>query len=469
MFDRDTESWVEIEKSYESEGKWIVEGWASTSETDSEDLRMTKEALEDMRKEFEVMRTVLHNHNRDEEIGTVLETDLRKKSSKPEIWGCWVKVLISKTVPAIWQKIQEKVLNKFSVRGKAKIQELFESGRIIQEAVDFVGAELSLVSVPALRAATVEEVYIEKLLKSLKKGRSPMSKELEKISLKDAKAAISDLVKNDEEKAEVMKVLDAMEESSPEKEVEKIDLKTAKERIETLIEDGDAKSSIMNILDSVEETVEKEEKEEPEEKVEKEEEEKVDPEIEKAIAKAKEEHEVMESLAGGLKTLYEKVKAAAGKDAEEALKDLKTIAEQMKKLVEAYPYETPATAKDEEEESEEKEEEKVEKDKTSEADLALGKFAEALENINKSLETAAKNVHDEQVVKMGEMIVGIEEKVEKLTNVIENEVPIRKALVDSKKKRAEVKKTVIDSDEYKEKTPAEKLRTLFEAPKESSE
>lgn len=296
-----------------------------------------------------------------------------------------------------------------------------------------------------------------------------MSKELEKISLKDAKAAISDLVKNDEEKAEVMKVLDAMEESSPEKEVEKIDLKTAKERIETLIEDGDAKSSIMNILDSVEETVEKEEKEEPEEKVEKEEEEKVDPEIEKAIAKAKEEHEVMESLAGGLKTLYEKVKAAAGKDAEEALKDLKTIAEQMKKLVEAYPYETPATAKDEEEESEEKEEEKVEKDKTSEADLALGKFAEALENINKSLETAAKNVHDEQVVKMGEMIVGIEEKVEKLTNVIENEVPIRKALVDSKKKRAEVKKTVIDSDEYKEKTPAEKLRTLFEAPKESSE
>ena len=468
MFDRDLESWVQVEKSYESDGKWIVEGWASTSEVDSESLRMSKEALEDMRKEFEVMRTVLHNHNADEEIGTVLDTDLRKKSSTPEIWGCWVKVLISKTVPKIWQKIQEKVLNKFSVKGKSKVQEIFEGGRIVQEAMNFIGAELSLVSVPALRAATVEEIYIQKLLKSFKKGRSPMSKELERISLQDAKVAISDLVKDEKEKTEVMKILDAMQESVSEEEVEKINLQTAKERIETLIEDGDAKESIMKILDSVEEVVEKEEPEkEPEKEIEKE----IDPEAEKAIEKAKEEHEVMESLAGGLKTLYEKVKAAAGKDAEAALKDLKTIAEQMKKLVEAYPYPYPATAKKEEEEEEKaaEEEEKVEKEETSESDLALGKFAEALENINKSLEEAAKNVHDEQVVKMGEMILGIEEKVEKLTNVIENEVPIRKALVDSEKKRVEKKKSIIDSEEYESKTPAEKLRTLFAARTESSE
>jgi len=461
---------IAIEKAYEDDGKWIVEGWASTSEIDSENLRMMKPALEDMAREYQEMQTVLHNHNPDEEIGTILKSEIRKKSSKPEIWGCWVKVLISKTVPAIWKKVQEKVLNGFSVRGKAKIQEIFSSGKVIQEAIAFVAAELSIVSVRALRPATIEEVYIEKFLQSLKEGGKQM--EEEKISMADAKSAIQDLIKIDGIRDEVLKAFDA----------EKVDLAAVKKMVEEKVEDADEKDAVLKILEAVEEEAKSDSKEDEKKPLGmdaiKDTVKELSEEDRKAItdylaslekpeetAATPEQVQVMESLAGGLKVLLEKVQSATSKSPEEALKALKEIEAAMKKLMEAYPY--PQSKKGEEETEEETSEvadalKEKKGEESSEADQTLAQFTKTLDDVNKSLQLAVQKKEDERMVKLGEMVINVAAKVDKLTKVIEDEVPIRKAIVDTAANRDKgEEQSFTDTEEYKKAAPGEKLEMIM--------
>ena len=178
-----------------------------------------------------------------------------------------------------------------------------------------------------------------------------------------------------------------------------------------------------------------------------------------------EQIQVMESLAGGLKVLLKKVQSAASKNPEEAVKALKEIEAAMKKLMEAYPY--PQPEKNEEESSEEPSEvsdalEEKKSEESSETDKTLSKFTETLENVNKSLQLAVKKSEDEKMVKLGEMVIDVAAKVEKLTKVIEDEVPIRKALVDSTTdKKKDVEKTFVDSEEYKGAAPGERLEMIM--------
>lgn len=150
---------LDIIKSEEDEaGRWVIEGFASTTDADLQDEVVSQDAIDSSAKDLEGNSTVLLNHDQKEPIGRVLESEARKG-------GLWIKVLISKTVPEIWTKIKEGVLNKFSIRGKVKDAEK----RWVEAAKKFIKVikkmflvEVSLVSVPANPNAKALRWYIEK-------------------------------------------------------------------------------------------------------------------------------------------------------------------------------------------------------------------------------------------------------------------------------------------------------------------
>jgi len=157
---------VEIEKAYEEEGNWIVEGYAATSDFDMQEDIITEDAIRGSARDLVENSTVLHNHNPDESIGRVLQSKARKG-------GLFLKILISKTVPDIWQQVKEGVLNKFSVRGKILearkewVPRLKKYARLI---LKMRLVEVSLVAVPANPKARAINWYVEKALDEFEKA-----------------------------------------------------------------------------------------------------------------------------------------------------------------------------------------------------------------------------------------------------------------------------------------------------------
>jgi HK97 family phage prohead protease len=157
---------VDITKSYEDEGRWIVEGYAATSDFDLQEDIITDEAIRASAKDLIENSTVLHNHNADEAIGRVLASRARKD-------GLFLKILISKTAPEIWQQITEGVLNKFSVRGRvleARKQWVPELKRHARLILKMRLLEVSLVAVPANPKARAIRWYIEKAMDEFEKA-----------------------------------------------------------------------------------------------------------------------------------------------------------------------------------------------------------------------------------------------------------------------------------------------------------
>jgi len=151
---------LDIAKAYEEQGRWIIEGLAATSDFDLQDDIIMPEAIEQSAKDLLENSTVLHNHNPDEAIGKV-------EDSRPTPEGLWLKIFISQTVPDIWQKIKEGVLNKFSVRGQileAKKQWVAELLRYARLIYKMRLLEVSLVAVPANPKARALAWYVEKAL-----------------------------------------------------------------------------------------------------------------------------------------------------------------------------------------------------------------------------------------------------------------------------------------------------------------
>jgi HK97 family phage prohead protease len=151
---------VDIQKAYEDEGSWIVEGFAATSDFDLQEDIITQQAIEASAKDLIENSTVLHNHNPDEAIGKVERSEAREG-------GLWLKIFISKTAPDIWQKITEGVLNKFSIRGKildARKEWVAELKRYARMIFKMQLLEVSLVAVPANPKARALRWYIEKAL-----------------------------------------------------------------------------------------------------------------------------------------------------------------------------------------------------------------------------------------------------------------------------------------------------------------
>src|SRR3990172_4414598 len=107
----------------------------------------------------------MFNHNDNEPIGRVVESDFDQK-------GLFLKILISQTVPDTWQKIKEGVLNKFSISAKvikAAKQFIKELGLVANVITEILLLEASLVSVPANPKAKAIRWYVSKALREFEK------------------------------------------------------------------------------------------------------------------------------------------------------------------------------------------------------------------------------------------------------------------------------------------------------------
>lgn len=156
--------------------KWIIEGIATSADLDCDGLYISEEALMGAEGDLKKYTTLLYNHDRDKEIGKILEVEYQ-----PEQRALWIKALISKTVPDIWQKINEEVLNKFSVSGTAlDFTEKFVKG--LDKAVKYVTQmrlfETSLVTVPADASARAMAYYVEKSMKTNKENKMASKKKV---------------------------------------------------------------------------------------------------------------------------------------------------------------------------------------------------------------------------------------------------------------------------------------------------
>ena len=143
-------------------GNWIVEGYASTSDLDSQNHIVTKEAIKMGAESLSRYDTVLFNHDVDRPIGKVV-------AAEGQDTKLWVKVSISKTEPKLWEQIKEGTLSKFSIRGNITDSEYYVDERsiIAKEILMIKGMELheiSIVSVPANPEAKSISYYIEKAL-----------------------------------------------------------------------------------------------------------------------------------------------------------------------------------------------------------------------------------------------------------------------------------------------------------------
>jgi len=166
MFPVNFEYPIDIAKAYEEEGRWIVEGYAATTDFDLQDDIITEEAIQASAKDLLENSTVLHNHNPDEAIGKVVD-------SKAAKGGLFLKIMISKTAPEIWQQVKEGVLNKFSVRGRiidARKEWMAEFKRYVRKIYKMQLVEVSLVAVPANPKARAVRWYVEKALDEFEKA-----------------------------------------------------------------------------------------------------------------------------------------------------------------------------------------------------------------------------------------------------------------------------------------------------------
>jgi len=162
---------MEVEKSVEQKGGWIVEGHVATNDYDLQEDVIAERAVKASEDDLLENSTVLYNHDLKSPIGRVLETKVKKGK-------LWVKVLISKTVPDIWTKIQEGVLNKFSVRArilKASKRFMAQLGRVVNYIEKMYLIECSMVSVPANVKARALNFYVSKALRKIEEGGENMS------------------------------------------------------------------------------------------------------------------------------------------------------------------------------------------------------------------------------------------------------------------------------------------------------
>ncbi len=171
------EAFFDIKRVSEDRGRWIVEGYATTADLDVDDGYITEEALRGAENDLLKYSTLLYNHDRDNELGKVLETKYI-----PEERALWIKAMISKTASDVWQKIKEGVLNKFSINGRAlewsetHIKGLDKLVTMIKSLTLF---EASLVTVPADASARTLAHYVERSIKN-HNSKEDISMELKK-------------------------------------------------------------------------------------------------------------------------------------------------------------------------------------------------------------------------------------------------------------------------------------------------
>lgn len=165
-FDVPLEICKAAEGTGEDKGRWIVEGFAATTDLDLQNEEIEQGAIDGAAKDLLKNSTVLLNHDENRPIAKVVESQ-----SKPG--GLFVKTEISKSEPDIWTKVKEGILNKFSIRGRIldAVQKWNEQlGRMVKVIRKMVLVETSLVSVPANPNARTLRWYVSKSLEEFAKS-----------------------------------------------------------------------------------------------------------------------------------------------------------------------------------------------------------------------------------------------------------------------------------------------------------
>lgn len=172
-----------VSKHFTEKGNWFVEGYCTTYDIDLVGDQVTPEAAQEAVKQL-IGKTLLHNHDPDEEIGTVVAALVDEK-------GIYMKCLVSKTAPDIWTKVQEGVLNKFSVRLLEKARQVIaKDGRKVNLIKSMLITEVSLTSLPCNLAAVAGASYVGK---SLQEGEKMADNDVLK-GLEVLKSAAEELI-----------------------------------------------------------------------------------------------------------------------------------------------------------------------------------------------------------------------------------------------------------------------------------
>jgi len=178
--------------------RWVVEGYAVTTHyIPTDGMIITEEALRKAVDDVLKRSTVLFNHDTNKPIGRVVFAEVLPTDGE---YGLYVKVEISKTVPEVWEKIREGVINKFSVR--AAVMDSYEEfnpevGATVTYVTDFEIKEVSLVSVPADPMAKVTVFTIERELKmaDIKRKAEEQSQQEKKQETVERQETVLDLLK----------------------------------------------------------------------------------------------------------------------------------------------------------------------------------------------------------------------------------------------------------------------------------
>jgi len=115
-------------------------------------------------------------------------------------------------------------------------------------------------------------------------------------------------------------------------------------------------------------------------------------------------------------------------------------------------------------EVEKAEPEKVEVIKDNQIDDAIARFTEILAGVSKkidSIENVQKDAQKAEIQKIGEIVVGLKERIEKFEEFVMTNVPIRKALAKTDEQREVDGPQNQLTEEIKDLSPREKLSVLL--------
>lgn len=139
-------------------GAWVVEGYASTSDLDSQKHIVAPEALVQAAESLVKYNTLLFNHDMDRPIGRIIYAEAQEGK-------LFVRAIISKSEPQLWSKVKDGTLSKFSIFGEILDADTIEyNGSEVLLIKGLTLFETSLVSVPANAEAKTLTWYVSKAI-----------------------------------------------------------------------------------------------------------------------------------------------------------------------------------------------------------------------------------------------------------------------------------------------------------------
>ena len=266
-------------------GDFVAEGWGSTSHDDMQNSRIESTAHAKAAEGLMLYSTVLFNHNDSEPIGHVVSAEAGVHEDGTP--GLWVTMVISQTERNIIEKIKDKTISKFSIRGpivsahfeyRATGEEVpdedvtFEmwygmDADVILVITSYNIVEVSVVSIPANAKAEILNYYIAKSLKTAEgvimpeKTDTLAGETVEKsTSAMDELSSLVGGIEDEELKSRLTEAMEAIEAENAEEEEEDEEEIEVEEEAETE-EDSEEEVETEEVKTEVEEENEVEEEE----------------------------------------------------------------------------------------------------------------------------------------------------------------------------------------------------------------